>query len=125
MSRHVCLIFCSSDRLTLNDAKTVLEKDGLSIESCDNKLICFRDASPKFAIKLNKKEEVQTHAKALGEEYPNYRSRLKNCDACFEISFADLSEVLDEVNTLIDIQIVLQDAAEGIVFTSWNGIIEV
>lgn len=125
MSRHVCLIFCSSDRISLNDAQTILEKDGLSIESRDNSLICFRDNSPRFTIRLNQEEEVRVSAKSLGEEYPNYRSRLKNCDAHFEISFANLSEVLDEVNTLIDIQIVLQDAAEGIVFTSWNGIIEV
>ena len=125
MSRHVCLVFCLSERLSLEEAKIALEQDGLTVESDRNKLICFRDNSPRFTIALNQEAEVRSSAKALGEEYPNYRSRLKNCDAHFAISFADLSEVLDEVNTLIDIQIVLQDATAGIVFTSWNGIIEV
>lgn len=124
MSRHVCLIFCSSDRTSLNDAKTALEKDGLSVESNNNRLICFRDNSPRFTIRFIQ-EEVLAEAKTLGEEYPNYRSRLKNCDARFEILFDDLSEVLDEINTPIDIQLTLQDTTEGIVFTSWNGIIEI
>ena len=124
MSRHVCLIFCSSDRISLNDAKTALEKDGLSVESNNNRLICFRDNSPRFTIRFIQ-EEVLAEAKTLGEEYPNYRSRLKNCDARFEILFDDLSEVLDEINTPIDIQLTLQDTTEGIVFTSWNGIIEI
>ena len=124
MSRHVCLIVCSSDRTSLNDAKTALEKDGLSVESNNNRLICFRDNSPRFTIRFIQ-EEVLAEAKTLGEEYPNYRSRLKNCDARFEILFDDLSEVLDEINTPIDIQLTLQDTTEGIVFTSWNGIIEI
>ena len=125
MSHHVCMILCSSDRLSLDDAKTLLKKDGLTVESENNKLICFRDDSPRFTIHLNQGKEVQAEAKTMSEEYPNYRSKLKNCDARFEISFADLSEVLDEINTLIDIQLTLQDATEGIVFTSWNGIIEI
>jgi len=119
------MIFCSSDRASLDKAQDVLEQDGLTVEKENSRLTCFRDSSPKFTIYLNRGEDIQTEAKEIAEEYPNYRSRLKNCDARFEISFADLSEVLDEINTLIDIQLTLQDETEGIVFTSWNGIIEI
>ena len=125
MSHHVCMILCSSDRANLDDALAALERDGLTVERDNDKLICFRDNSPRFTIYLNQGEEVQAEAKTMGEEYPNYRSKLKNCDARFEIYFADLGEVLNEINTLIDIQLTLQDATEGIVFTSWNGIIEI
>ena len=125
MSHHVCMILCSSDRANLDDAKAALEQDGLTVERDNDKLICFRDSSPRFTIYLNQGEKVQAEARTMGEEYPNYQSKLKNCDARFEIYFADLSEVLDEINTLIDLQITLQDTTEGIVFTSWNGIIEI
>ena len=125
MSHHICMILCSSDRANLDEARTELEQDGLTVERDNDKLICFRDNSPRFTIYLNHGEEVRAEAKTMYEEYPNYRSKLKNCDARFEIYFADLSEVLNEINTLIDIQLTLQDTTEGIVFTSWNGIIEI
>lgn len=125
MSNHVCMILCSSDRLTIDEAKTALEQNGLTVERDNNKLVCFWGDSPKFTIYLYGGEEVLAEAKTMGEEYPNYRSKLKDCDARFEISFADLSEVLNEINTLIEIQLTLQDATGGIVFTSWNGIIEI
>ena len=123
MAHDVCMVFCSSDCLDLNNIRSALKKDGLTVENNSDELRCFRDDSPKFTIRFN--QEVQTQARALGEEYPNYRSRLKNCNASFEILFDDLSEVLNEVNTLIDIQITLQDKTDGIIFTSWNGIIEI
>ena len=122
---HVCFILFPSNRANLNDAQSALEKDGLTIENDNDRLVCFCNDSPRFTVYFNQGKEVQAEAKTMGEEYPNYRSRLKNCDARFEISFADLSKVLNEINTLIDIQLTLQDATEGIVFTSWNGIIEI
>ena len=125
MSSHVCMILFPSNRANLDDAQTALDKDYLTVERDNNRLVCFWDNSPKFTIYLNQGEEVLAEAKTMGEEYPNYRSKLKNCDARFEIYFADLSEVLNEINTLIEIQLTLQDATEGIVFTSWNGIIEI
>ena len=125
MSNHVCMILCSSDRLSIDEAQAALEQDGLTVERDNDKLICFWGDSPKFTIDFQQGEEVRAEAKTMGEEYPNYRSKLKNCDARFEISFADLSEVLNEINTLIEIQLTLQDATEGIVFTSWNGILEI
>jgi len=38
-----------------------------------------------------------------------------------EIGIADLDEVLDEINTLIEVQCTLQDATSGYLFNSWNG----
>ena len=125
MTQHICLIFCKIDSFTLDDAQTALDKTCLTVERDRDRLICFGNNSPRFTISLNQGEEVRAKVKTISEEYPNYRSRLKNCNICFEVSFANLSEVLDEINTLIEIQLTLQDATEGIVFTSWNGIIEI
>ena len=124
MSHHVCLVFCSSDRANLNDAQAALEQNDLTVERDNDSLVCFWGDSPRFTLRFNQEEEVRAEAKTLSEEYPNYRTKLKNCNARFEISFADLSEVLNEINTLIEIQLTLQDITEGIVFTSWNGILE-
>ena len=110
---------------SLQDARSVVESCGLTVESNDHKLVCYRDNSPRFTIFIKKGEDVQAEAKEMGEEYANYRPRLKKCDARFEIYFDNLSEVLAEINTLIEIEICLQEATKGIVFTSWNGIIEV
>ncbi|MEL6496450.1 MAG: hypothetical protein AAFQ41_15205 [Cyanobacteria bacterium J06623_7] len=125
MSHHVCLVYCSSDLANLQGAKTVLEQQGLTVTDDNDRLTCVWHDSPQFTIRFHQQAEVREAAQKLGEEYPNYRSRLKNCHARFEISFADLSEVLDEINTLIEIQLTLQDTMAGIVFTSWNGIIEI
>ena len=46
---------------------------------------------------------------------------LKQCDKRFQISFDDLDEVLDEINTLIEVQITLQNATRGFLWNSWNG----
>jgi len=109
----------------LHDAQTALENYGLTVENENNKLLCFRDNSPRFSVHMNTGEDVQIEAKELGAENPNYRSRLSKCDRRFEVSFDSLDEVLNEINTLIDIQFALQEITEGVVFTSWNGIIEI
>ena len=124
MSDHVCLIFFLADSSNLAEAQAALTSCGLTVKGDRHKLICFRDNSPKFTVYLNSGLEVQTEALEIAEENPNYRSRLKNCNIRFEICFEELSEVLTEINTSIDIQITLQDIARGIVFTSWNGILE-
>lgn len=38
----------------------------------------------------------------------------------FEISFDDLEEVLDEINTLIDAQATLEDLTGGACYNTWN-----
>ena len=49
-------------------------------------------------------------------------SALKGCDARFVIEFDDLDAVLDETNTLIELQGALQEAAPSAVFfNAWNG----
>ena len=41
-------------------------------------------------------------------------------DAQFEITFGDLDEVLDEINTLIEVQATLQGATHGYQYNAWN-----
>ncbi len=46
---------------------------------------------------------------------------LKECTAVFEVSFLDVDEVLDEINTLIEVQERLQTATDGYLYLDWNG----
>jgi len=47
--------------------------------------------------------------------------RVASYDACICVSFPDLDDALDEINTLIESQSQLQAASAGAVFLEWNG----
>ncbi len=51
----------------------------------------------------------------------SHAQSLLPCDARFEIAIDDLDAVLDEINTLIEVQSVLGDLTGGFVFNTWNG----
>lgn len=48
------------------------------------------------------------------------RPELGGRDRRFEVSFEDLDEVLMEINTMIEVQIILQELTDGYVVRSWN-----
>lgn len=62
---------------------------------------------------------VREEAEELGEGTP-HAAELSRCDVRFEILIDDLNGVLDETNTLIDVQLTLQDATSGFMFNTWN-----
>lgn len=49
------------------------------------------------------------------------RPEVERCTSLFEVSFLDLEETLDEINSLIDVQCTLQQATEGFLYLEWNG----
>jgi hypothetical protein len=49
-----------------------------------------------------------------------YRALAAASDAYIEIKFEDLDEVLYEINTLIQVQITLQETTRGLMYCSWN-----
>ena len=50
-----------------------------------------------------------------------HEAALRECDARFEIGMDDLDKVLDEINTLMEVETALQDASHGYLFLPWNG----
>ncbi|MBX9625460.1 MAG: hypothetical protein K2X82_16760 [Gemmataceae bacterium] len=79
----------------------------------------FRDG-PTLAVGLERGEEAEVLAGRLMGRARKYRAAVAGCDAYLRISFDDLDAVLDEINTLIDVQATLQDATGGLMYRSWN-----
>jgi hypothetical protein len=49
-----------------------------------------------------------------------HRGLVAGCDAYIEITYENLDEALDEINTLIVVQSALQQATGGLLYLSWN-----
>ena len=64
--------------------------------------------------------EVARREAAWFSRGTDHEAGMRSCDSVFRISFLDLDEVLDEINTLIHVQATLADATGGYVFRSWN-----
>lgn len=76
--------------------------------------------NPVLRVEFTSGEAVQrqiANGIALIAPYPE---RVSQCNARFDITFDNLDEVLDEINTLIEVQLALQDATKGFLFNSWN-----
>jgi len=50
--------------------------------------------------------------------------QLASTNACIQVAFDDLHEVLDEANTLIECQLKLQEATHGLLFMLWNNTLQ-
>ena len=75
---------------------------------------------PEMSVAWSADPHVAEEAAEIAEGSP-FAAELSRCDARFEIGIEDLDEVLDEINTLIEVQCTLQDATAGYLFNSWNG----
>ena len=72
-----------------------------------------------MSIRLQQGEAIRREAMVVGAK-STIATDLSKCDARFEITFDPLDEVLDEINTLIEVQLTLQDATQGFLYNTWN-----
>lgn len=115
-----CMVFFQSNKCNLEDAYQCLVSYGLTVNRYEKKLLCFKNDSPQFTIGLATGEHIQQEAEEIAKDTPHTEA-MSRCNARFEVFFDDLDEVLDEINTLMDVQGALQDASGGFLFTPWNG----
>jgi hypothetical protein len=99
----------------LDAAAGALTEYGLAVDRQRDQLIVGRSGSPRFRVAS--RAPVRAQAAEIGEGTPHER----RSDARFEIGMDDLDEVLDEANTLMEVQGTLQDASQGLLFLPWNG----
>jgi hypothetical protein len=64
-------------------------------------------------------DDVRKDAAKIGRA-TLYAGLMKECDSGLVITFQDLDEVLDEMNTLIEVQRILRTATDGVVSRTWN-----
>ncbi|MET7470512.1 hypothetical protein ACFYON_00615 [Micromonospora sp. NPDC005686] len=101
---------------TLADAARQL--DTMPVAEEDGRLTVQWADGPEMRVTFNAKPEVAAEAAELADEYA--LPVMRTFDRRFEVTFDDLDEVLDDINTLIEVQGHLQDLTGGYVVRSWN-----
>ncbi|HHA2702836.1 hypothetical protein [Stenotrophomonas maltophilia] len=106
---------------SVNWAAEVLADCGLELELelGGNSVLITGDEDVRLRLSLNDAPHVLQEAIELahGTEHVHAMSQ---CTARFEISITDLEAVLDEMNTLIEVQQTLLTAVDGVLWNEWN-----
>jgi hypothetical protein len=127
MADHASLIFFRSGRGNLATAAAALADRGLTVRrkgrGTDAELfVGFRTGS-RLRVAFVEEPYVREEAEELGAGSTR-AAEMALCEARYEILIDDLDGVLDEMNTLIDVQAALQDVTDGFLFNTWNGELE-
>ena len=93
---------------------------GLTVSRRANDLIAGSPDNPEFRVVLATGDHVKVEAAEIGEGTP-HQAAMAECDVRFEVFFDDLAEVLDEINTFIEVETALQEESRGFILLPWNG----
>lgn len=120
--KHGCAVFFRRGTCDLEQAAKALEACRLTVTRSGDRLTVTRPDAPTFRVSLSDAPHVARVAIeiAAGTEH---QAAMAAFDARFEISIEDLDEALDEINTLMEVQVSLQDASNGYLFIPWSGVI--
>jgi hypothetical protein len=114
-----CLVFFRGD-VSIEDVARALARTGLHVRwAGDGIVVRWDEAGPALGIGCSVAPHVVLEARDLAERLG--QPALAACDRRFEILIEDLDATLDEINTLIQVQGVLEELSGGFVFNSWNG----
>ena len=113
------VIFESVD-FGFEDLHDALLESGLSILRHENTLAVWLEDGPLLFITMLTGEAVQQESARIGIG-TSYAEELTHCQTRIEIAFDDLEEVRTEVETLVEVQALLQEATQGFIFNTWNG----
>jgi hypothetical protein len=121
-------VYFKSGTCDMEAAVRSLTKSGLTVRRDRESVVVGRSpgggsgksGSPEFRIDFSMESWVKEEAIEIGEG-TDYEIAMGDRDARFEVSFEDLDEALDEINTMIEVQVGLQEVCDGILFLTWNG----
>ncbi|BCM89198.1 hypothetical protein IAD21_01042 [Abditibacteriota bacterium] len=115
-----CFVLFYRPDFELNEAEMLLSGRGLLINRAQDYLLVKWHEGPELRVFFAEGEDVRREAEEIASR-TSYKAKVSGFDRRFEIGFDDLDEVLDEINTLIEVQLSLQEATGGFLFNSWNG----
>jgi hypothetical protein len=104
---------------TIDDAERALRATGMTVERDGDCVIARRKDGPELYVGLNAEDWVRLEALETAENHE--RPAIAECVMRYEVAFDDLEAVLDETNTLFEVQAALQDLTHGWILMSWNG----
>src|SRR5262245_54544112 len=103
----------------VEEAYDALLDSGFSLLRQADSLAVWWKAGPLLFITAVRGERVRQASAEIGRDTP-YASELSQCSARIEIAFDDLEEVRTEIDSLVDVQGILQEATQGFIFNTWN-----
>ncbi|MGC4892869.1 hypothetical protein [Micromonospora sp. DT31] len=113
--REGCVVYFTGPA-TLADAAQCLKHMEVAEEG--DRLTVQWHGGPRMEMTFDAGPGIAAEAAYFAEE--RGVPELAACDRRFLVTFDDLDEVLDEINTLIDVQLWLQSLTKGHVLYSWN-----
>jgi hypothetical protein len=119
----LCLLF-------FRDSDASFTPDRLRSVLADAKLTVEGDVEP-FAVRFGDGPTLHVSVvhgavapllaeRPLRKNDGRFRALAADCNAYIEIRCDALDEVLNEINTLIEVQCTLQDATSALIYCSWN-----
>lgn len=99
-----------------------LTDSGMDVWKDKNHISTSWDDGPILFISHQQGEDVLEESKRIGKG-SEFERTLNNCNSRFTISFDDLEDALDEINTLIEVQCTVQDLTNGILYNNWNHVL--
>ncbi len=118
-----CLFFFRDPRAEFTTArlKDCLLAEGLTVSGDDEPLrVRGNEAGPELFVSIHRGSVAETIARGVVGKRRKHRTLIPGCDAYVQITFHDLEEVLDEINTLNQVQWAVQAATRGLGYNSWN-----
>jgi hypothetical protein len=121
---HASLIFFRSGRGNLDTAAVALANCGMAVQRVarqfGDELTVGFPSGRQLRVAFLDEPYVRQEAEEISQGTP-HAAEMSRCNVRYEILIDDLDGVLDEINTLIDAQITLQNATGGFLFNTWNG----
>lgn len=113
------LVLFRSGACDLLTAERALVARRFRVANHSTQLAVTWPGSQEFRALINAKEWVLSEAVEIGER--TSEPALSSCDSRLEVSFDDLDAALDEFDTMMEIQVTLQEVSGGFLFLPWNG----
>jgi hypothetical protein len=118
-----CLFFFRDPQAEFTTArlKDCLEEEGLVVSGDEEPLRVRRKVGgPELFVSIHRGTVAETMARGVVGRRRKHRTLIPGCDAHVRITFHDLEEVLDEINTLNQVQWAVQAGTRGLGYNSWN-----
>jgi hypothetical protein len=113
-------VYFKSGTCDMNAAVRALADYGLTVQPQEGFVTVSRPGSPEFDVGISAEPWVREEAAEIGEA-TLHAVAMRDCDARFEVTFVSLDAALDEINTMMEVQVALQKVCRGFLFLPWNG----